>query len=169
MACAETLNTIVDDRLEVVAAGWWTESTELDLHDPGSIGASIHRAKAVTAEVERCHFIDAATWFAENIRSDDAVWLKLNCEGAECDVIDHLLDRCDVGTIRSMLVHFDVEKIPGLGERAQETRAHLVAAAVPYIEAHSIMFGRSHELKTANWLSWSEADVVGGGTATSIG
>jgi FkbM family methyltransferase len=154
------LERIADDRVEIVAAGWWHEDTELDLHDPGAIGASVAAEKALTAQVEICSFIDAAVWLQENVAPDDTVWAKLNCEGAECGVIDHLDDAGALELIDHLLVHFDVEKIPGHEHQAPVTRRRLDQSDVEWIEANRIMFGRSHAAKTANWIRWTEAGML---------
>ena len=144
----------------MVAAGWWTSTATMELHDPGAIGASVAAEKALTDEVERCQFIDAAAWIDDHVHDDDVVWLKLNCEGAECDVLDHLLDAGAMARIDHVLVHFDVEKIPSMAHRADATRRRLDAAGVDYVEPTKVFFGRSHAAKTANWLAWTEAEGV---------
>lgn len=156
-ACVDALRAIATDKTVVVPAGWWSSNTSLVLHDPGSIGASIAGAKATTELVEQCSFIDAAQWMDQNIADSDRVWLKLNCEGAECEVLNHLLDRGQLQKVAHLLIHFDVEKIPGMEDQAKVTRERLRAAAIPCKEARHIMFGRSHAAKTANWLFWTES------------
>ena len=39
-----------DDRVEVIAAGWWNADVEMNLHDPGLIGASVVPEKALTED-----------------------------------------------------------------------------------------------------------------------
>lgn len=95
-----------------------------------------------------------------NIDDADDVWLKLNCEGSECVVLNHLLDAGQLERVGHLIVHFDVEKIPELAHQAGATRSRLRHAELPYVEAGEIMFGRSHAAKTANWLAWTEAGAV---------
>lgn len=159
--CLPALRRFADDRVEVVPAGLGPRDETVALHDPGSIGASIHAGKAGGAGVEMVRILDAAAWMGDHIEAGDAVWVKVNCEGAECDLLDHLLATGEVGRIDHLLVHFDVEKIPGMAHRAAETRRRLDAAGVPWIEARKILSGRSHARKTANWLAWTEAGWLG--------
>ncbi len=133
----------------------------MDLHDPGHIGASVVQEKARTEAVQRCRFIDAAAWMRSTVETDDVVWLKLNCEGSECVVLDHLVAEGELSRVAHLLVHFDVEKIPALASHAADTRQRLVASGVEWIEADEILFGRSHAQKTANWLAWTEASRFG--------
>lgn len=150
-----------DLRVEVVPAGWWNQDTELPVFDPGSIGASIHAAKSLTSNSVMCSFLDAGEWLRENTTENDTIWLKLNCEGAECNIIDRLHDQGVLGRINYLLIHFDVEKVPGQEFRATRARDLLAESGVEVCEAKEIMFGRSHAAKTANWLAWTEAGRVG--------
>jgi len=159
--CLASIERFADERVQIVHAGWGATDTTAELHDPGEIGASIHAGKAVSTEVETIQLLDAGAWCSENLTAGDAVWLKVNCEGAECDVLDRLIDAGQISRIDHLVVHFDVEKIPGMEHRADELRGRLAASDVEWIEARSILFGRSHALKTANWLSWTEASRLG--------
>ena len=160
-ACLPAIRRFADDRVEVVNAGLGPRDETVELHDPGSIGASIHAAKAATAHVETVQLLDAAAWMQGHVDDGDTVWVKVNCEGAECDLLEHLLDTGQAQKIAHLLVHFDAEKIPGMAHRAPETRRRLDAAGVPWIEAGKILSGRSHARKTANWLAWTEAGTYG--------
>lgn len=155
-ACLPNIRRFTDDRVEIVNAGLGPRDETVELHDPGSIGASIHAAKAATADVEMVRILDAAAWMQEHLHDGDMVWMKVNCEGAECDLLEHLIDAGQAQRIDHLVVHFDVAKIPGMAHRARETRRRLDAAGVPWIEAHRILSGRSHARKTANWLAWTE-------------
>lgn len=155
------LERYADPRLTLVPAGWWTEDTELPIFDPGAIGASIHAQKAKTSTSVMCDFIDASGWLEQHIRPEDTVWLKLNCEGAECDILERLAAGGTLSRIDHILIHFDVEKVPGHEARATRGRELLAQAGVEVCEAREIMFGRSHAAKTANWLLWTEAGGVG--------
>ena len=96
-----------------------------------------------------------------HLEPDDVVWLKLNCEGSECVVLDHLDDEGVLERVDHLLVHFDVEKIPvARVRRRTDTRRRLDASGVEWIEAGEILFGRSHAKKTANWLAWTEASKL---------
>src|SRR5215211_7027575 len=156
-SCWPSLVRYADHRVEIVPAGWWNVDGDLDLHDPGQVGASLLGEKARTEQVERCRFVDAAAWLRSTLDPDDLVWLKLNCEGAECVVLDHLYEQGELRRIDHLVVHFDVEKIPSLASQAVDTRERLDAARVEWIEASTILCGRSHALRTANWLAWTEA------------
>lgn len=152
--CIEVLEAIVDDRLTVVPAGWWSADTEKVVHDPGAIGASIDARKSRGGETATCAFVDAARWMSENIAPDDVVWLKMNIEGAEVEVLDRLLTSGEIKKVSHLAVHFDIEKL-GEFEKAAEMRRRLDEAGVRWCEAKSVMFGPDDTYKVNTWLAWT--------------
>lgn len=58
----------------------------------------------------------ASTWITSNTSEDDALWIKLNCEGSEAPILRDILPL--LPRIHSIFVDFDSLKIPGMeGER----------------------------------------------------
>ena len=156
--CWEALDEVADERVTIVPFGLWSSDDTLVLHDPGMIGASLIGDKGVTGTTVEVEVIDAAKWFADNLDASDEVVVKVNCEGAECDVLDHLLASGELSKVDEMLVHFDVRKIPSQAYREGQTRAGLDAAGVPYRPAEQLFFGPNVTKKTENWLLWYHAD-----------
>lgn len=154
--CLDALNAVIDDRVAVVDAGWWSSDTEMDLHDPGTLGGSVGAARVRVGDVERCRFIDAAEWLNRHIEPGDEVWAKVNIEGAEVEVLRHLLQTGTIGLIDHLVVRFDVEKVPNERWRADELRAELRAAGVAFVEGRDVMFGRDVGARTSCWLQWTE-------------
>lgn len=159
--CWPYLEALSDQRVEICRFGLWHDDATMALHDPGAIGASVASEKALTEVTEQCQFVDAAEWFKGNVGMGDTVYCKLNCEGAECDVIDRLADAGQLTKVSHLLVHFDVKKVPSLAHRADATSRRLDESGVSWCEAQRILFGRSHAQKTANWLAWCEAGRIG--------
>lgn len=156
--CWPVLEDMADDRVDVLHFGLWNCDTTLVLHDPGMVGASLFESKrrsGTTAEVE---LKDAAVWFDENLDAADEVVMKVNCEGAECDLLDHLLESGQLSKVDELVVHFDVRKVPEQAYREVETRRGLDAAGIPYRPADDVFFGGNIYEQTANWLSWYHAE-----------
>ena len=158
--CWPELDALEDDRVEVVRAGWWTADTDLDLFDPGTLGGSISDTRVRVGDVERCRFVDASAWLGEHVTDDDEVWAKVNIEGAEVDVLAHLLDTGAVRLIDHLVVRFDVEKQPDGRAPAEAMRQRLRAAGVRYVEGRHVMFGRDQAARTVCWLEWTERDSM---------
>lgn len=158
--CWPRLEAIADERTTILPFGLWTQDAELMLHDPGTVGASLMEGKRLTTSTAVVSVRDAARWFQENISCADEVVMKVNCEGAECDLLEHLLNHGQLHKVSALLVHFDVRKIPSMRHREAETRALLDAARIPYRPAEAIFFGRNISEKTANWLAWHQSTGV---------
>lgn len=151
-ACVARLEALADERTEVVAAGLWSCDALMDIHDPGTLHASVDATASRFGDVESCRFIDAATWMGEHVTAHDEVWMKINVEAAEIAVLDRLLESGEIATVDHLVVHFDAEKV-GRSDEADEMRRRLDAAGVPYSDAADVMFGRTVEDKTICWLT----------------
>ena len=104
--------------------GLWNASCSADLHGAGGIGGSIWADKTTNVEdlnLVTCRFMRATEWFEKNISSTDLVIAKMNCEGAECDIIDDLILSGEFSKIRQILVSFDIDKIPSQQHRKLST------------------------------------------------
>jgi hypothetical protein len=42
----------------------------------------------------------ARDWFQEHVSDDDEVYVKLNCKGSECDILDDLLDSNEIRKVQ---------------------------------------------------------------------
>jgi len=155
--CVEILERIADDRLTVVPAGWWSSDAEMVIHDPGTLHASVDARASIAGEVERCRFVDAADWMAQNIAPGDQVWLKINIEGAEIEVLDRLLASGEIAKVTYLVVYFDIEMF-GESDKAAAMRARLDKAGVPWREASTVLFGRTDTAKVNTWLAWTHGD-----------
>ncbi len=155
--CWPALDALADERVEICRFGLWVCDTTMALHDPGAIGASLFSAKSIGSESTVVDLRDAAVWFTENLSTTDEVVIKINCEGAECDLLMHLLAAGKLSQVREMVVHFDVRKVDGMAPKERPVREALDAARVPYRAAETILFGRNTPEKTLNWLTWLHA------------
>lgn len=155
--CWPSIETMADERVTVCRYGLWKEPATIALHNPGSIGASIApNAHEVTQTID-CRFEDAAAWFADHVSIKDTVFVKINVEGAEADIIERLAETDQLRRIDHLLIHFDVRKSPTLAHREPALRSQLDAAGIEWISADAIEFGGVYR-GTRNWLRWCEAD-----------
>ncbi len=54
---------------------------------------------------------DLANWIKTNFSSDDNIWLKIDIEGAEYEVLKHLIDTNIISYIKKLFIEFHYEKI----------------------------------------------------------
>jgi len=149
-----------DPRITFYALGLWKETCEKPVFSPGTEGGSIFADK-VNVDPQRsttCRFVRASDWFRDYLTDADDVYVKLNCEGSEADIIEDLLDSGEYRKITSLGVTFDVKKIPSQRHREQEIRRRLEEGGYRnYVDLNS-MPGDSFRQIIRQWLSLAGAD-----------
>jgi hypothetical protein len=146
--------------VSVCRFGLWNQTTGRPLYDVGSLGASLFADKFTSARPEEtARFVRATEWFRDNVRDGDEVYLKLNCEGAECDIVEDLLASGEFARVRSAMVDPDVRKIPSLAHRERELRERLAAGGFTnYFMEEDVMVGPTHRARIQNWLRLAGAE-----------
>jgi FkbM family methyltransferase len=160
-ACWPALEAAKDKRVVVCRYGLWNRTAEHELYDPGTRGASVYADKFRTSPAhEVARFVRATDWFREHLRSDDEIYLKLNCEGAEADIVEDLLDSGELTRVRSVMIDPDVRKVPSQAHRERELRTRLAASGLAnYFTSDEVMVGATHRARTQNWLRTAGAEV----------
>lgn len=150
-----------DQRVRIEPFGLWNESCERTIFEPGRKGASIFADKdrLDTSQGEACRLVKASDWFRANVSSNDVAFLKLNCEGAECDIIDDLLDSGEYRKVRAALVFLDVVKISSQAHRAEQTRRRLAASGYSNYAFADEYLATSHRAMLHAWLRSAGAET----------
>jgi FkbM family methyltransferase len=164
--CWPALEAVHDERLAVCRFGLWNQTCERALYDPGSGGASLFPDKFKTRRPEEAaRFVRATDWFRENLGGEDEIFLKLNCEGAEFDIVEDLLESGEFARVRSAMIDPDVRKIPSVAHREQEVRERLAAGGLMnYFMEEDVMVGPTHRDRIQNWLRVAGAEQEGATT-----
>ena len=162
--CWPALESVADPRVEICRFGLWNQTTERPLYEPGSRGASLFADKfKVVPSGELCRLVRATAWFRDSLGAGDEIFMKLNCEGAEADIVEDLLDSGELARVRSVMIDPDVRKVPSLVHREAELRARLQAAGLEncFLE-EQVMIGETHRARIQNWLriAGAEDDAV---------
>jgi FkbM family methyltransferase len=145
-------------RTRIEKFGLWNKTAAVELFDPGTKGAGMwikdKRRPDLPITSELCQFQRASDWFREHIASGQKVYLKLNCEGCECDILDDLLDSGEFEKVAHAMVDFDVRKISALKHRQAETMERLAAYPAPRVMySRAAMVGETHRERIHHWLS----------------
>lgn len=119
------LEELADARTEVNMFGLWNVSERAKLYNIGAQGASLWQRPERPVENEVCKFQRASDWLRDNTTALDIVWMKINTEGAELDIVTDLLDSGTIARIRHLLVMWDARKIPELEPRLNSVRDRL--------------------------------------------
>ncbi len=116
-------------KVTIIKQGLWSETCEMNLHNEGSQGGTVHEDYKTTCAPEpritKCQFIKASNWFSENISADDEVFLKINAEGSECAIVLDLLDSGEYDKVKALLIDFDVRKSPSQKHKEAELREQM--------------------------------------------
>lgn len=159
-ACWPAIEAIDDPRVELCRFGLWRETIERELHDPGTQAASIFddfESEQHTAETTTIRLVRACDWIAENVSEGDVVFMKLNCEGAEVDIVDDLLDAGEFGKLYNAMITFDVRKSSSLRGKELPLRRRLQRGRHENVcYAEDVMRGATHTDRIHHWL-----DLVG--------
>lgn len=152
--CWPKLKALADSRVRIERFGLWDKTCEKDIFQPGTKGAGIWKKDNGRSDVtELCQFVKASDWFRENLQPGDEVFLKLNCEGAECDILDDLLDSGEFELVSFVMIDFDVRKISAEAHREAETRLRLAGYGFPRVAtSKEVMRGETHQDRIKNWL-----------------
>jgi FkbM family methyltransferase len=158
--CWPALESVADSRVTVCRFGLWNATREHPLYDPGSRGASVFADKFKERPTdELARFVRATDWFRENLAEGDEIYLKLNCEGAECDIAEDLLDSGELARVRSVMIDPDVRKIPSQEHRERELGERLRGAGLTnYFMERDVMVGDTHRARVQNWLRVAGAE-----------
>ncbi len=153
----EKLNLLAAGRRNVTLLqfGLWNKNAQQKIYSPGTLAGSIFSGHTDIdeAKFELCEFVKASEWFAQNINSDDEVYAKLNCEGAEADILLDLLQSEQIFKIKNVAIDFDVRKVKGL-ENAQEQvlESFEKQKFTAYSLCEDAMRGPTHLVRVQSWL-----------------
>ncbi len=122
--------------------------------NPGDLGASTKHSGQPGNWIEtECNFVEATRFFRDNIQPDDFVLMKLNCEGAECDILNNLIDSGEISKLHNVMIDFDVRKFKALENEEHRLLARFQSIGFNrYSLAVKVMLGKTHQARIANWL-----------------
>jgi FkbM family methyltransferase len=152
--CQSILTRFTDSRLKLVPAGLSNKSGEATLYGPGLLGASVYQDKRQFVphhiSTETIKLIRASDWLRSSIPTDAEVYLKLNCEGSECDVLIDLLNAGAIHQIKSIYVDFDVRKVTSQAHKQEFVERRLTDLRLSYFTPESL--GCRGNVAVEKWL-----------------
>ena len=138
-AC-KIIRKINDNRLVVIEAALSNKDGVAQLFNSGSLAASLfkdapdyHPSRLPTdKDIESIQTIDTARFISLYTSSCDKVWIKLNCEGSELDILASLIEAGLNDRIANALIDLDAIKIPSLQAKCQRVMALVQEIKMPY-------------------------------------
>ena len=125
---ASRINLIKDKRVEVNNFALGSSNEQKILYGSGLIGASIYSEKKGNSLVssETIMVKNASQELGKYITPSNVVFLKLNCEGSEIEILQNLNDSGLLNNIDYIYVDWDARKILSLQEWYLEFRKELL-------------------------------------------
>ena len=136
------------------------------LFNSGSLGASLFKdapdyqpSRLQTDKaVESIQLIDAAKFINAYTASCDSIWLKLNCEGSELDIITSIIESGLNDRIANALIDLDAKKIPSLQAKWQPVMSLVEETKLPYSLPEDVQYGMvTNYGGIRNWLLQAKA------------
>lgn len=101
--------------------------------------------------VTSVEIMDAAAYFDSLPEGD--IFCNMNCEGAELPILTRLLDTGTIQRINSLLVDFDIRKVPGLELEEEDLRTGLDMSGITWTSEYPLPRPDvSHQEQIALWL-----------------
>lgn len=168
-ACVSKLKRLKGAGVTILPFGLAGKTKKATIHNAGTLGASMYSDSEWTTEnkldlcpygsTEECEFVRASDWFRNWITEGDFVIMKLNCEGAECDILWDLIVEDEIKKVSFLNVAWDIELFPGQEHRRKEIEKALKIMKVKFIKSDLVYeppFDFSpylpHAAYTAYWL-----------------
>ena len=153
-ACAAALESYraADPRIEICRFGLGSRTEKIALSNPGTVGASVVGNPDDPSEY--VDIVDAAEWFRSNLEPSDFIVVKTNCEGAEVDIVNRLLDEGLFGWAVTFLITFDIRDYREHRYKEGEVRRRLKESGLSnYCFADDVMIGSTHLKRIEHWLA----------------
>ena len=143
-----------DKRIQICNFGLSNKNEEVKLFEAGTLSGSIFKREDIDkSNSEIIKLVDTQEWFNKNIKSDDLVFVKINCEGSEVDILDSLIEGGGINNIYSVLITFDIREFEKLQHKEIEIRRRLKDKKLTnYCFSDHMMIGNTHEKRIKNWL-----------------
>ncbi len=151
-------DAIRSGRLQIHAVGLAAEDGTATLFgDNSGGGASLFSEHASNSEhpgAATIPLMRATRFFESELRCSDIVLMKLNCEGAEGQILCDLAESGEIHKISNVMIDFDLFKVRGRKAEPYAVLEKLKQVGFSRYElCFDVMVGKSHQARIRNWLS----------------
>jgi FkbM family methyltransferase len=162
---ARRLRNINDPKVTIVQACLSNRNGSTPVHHAGTLAGTMFADGPVYGEGGAdimAAMISAAVFAEMFLASADFVRIKLNCEGAEVDIIESLLDAQCEAILVNALIDFDAHKIPSLSFRLTKIIERLSNLGINYLTPPQCQYGMVNNYGAVrNYLLCSGAQLEG--------
>lgn len=135
---------ITDKRVTVVQAALTKRDGATQMYHAGTLAGTIYHdgpEYGGSGNNIVVPAIAAATFLKMFVAPEDFVRVKLNCEGAELEIVESLLETGSAWVLNHSLIDFDAAKIPSLAPRLEDTISRLKDADITYLTPPECQYG----------------------------
>ena len=151
------LDELKADKLQLHNFGLFSEDKDIPLYNSGQVGASIYRRNLKdNPDVEIIHLVSASNWIISNLDLNKEIFLKLNCEGSEVDILQNLIDSNLIEMFAAIYIDFDIRKFPGQEYRRELLETQLDNLKINYVSWEEIQLALSESEKQIPFFSFSK-------------
>lgn len=138
----ERVSYIRDPRLVLKNMALGARNESVDLYSSGALGASVFKDKRGldTNEIERINIRNASDELREILENEDEIFVKINCEGGELDILEDLMKSNLIFQINHLYVDWDARKIPSLAAQYTATRSKVEGLNIDLVSSDSLSF-----------------------------
>jgi FkbM family methyltransferase len=152
-----------DNRIHICNFGLGDKNSKKKLYASGTLRGSIYKQNSEDDKInsEIIEIVNTSEWYSNNINKDDLVFIKLNCEGSEIDILNNLIDSGLIRDIYNILITFDIREFKEYQDEEIKLRKRLKANnLINFCFADNVMIGNTHEKRIENWLKIFGADKI---------
>ena len=122
------------------------------------VGASLYEGARRHAEqdIDRsltatCAFVEASDYFRQHFVRNDLLVVKMNCEGAEVEILKNLLESGEIFKIASVMIDFDARRIKDMRTEPYKLIKRFRKQGFRNYNLHfEVMLSGTYEIR--NWL-----------------
>ena len=135
--CIKVLKKFRSKKVKIFQIGLSNRNGEAKFYGSGSLGASIYSDKKFhegSTNPIVIQLADATDFIIKQSKPDDDLFIKMNCEGGEADILDSMISSGVVTRCVSLYIDFDIRKIPSQSNREVKIREDLKALGINYVD-----------------------------------
>lgn len=123
-------------------------------------GASLfseHASNSTHPGMTKIKLMRASHFFQTELSKSDLVLMKLNCEGAEGQILCDLATSGEIHKVSNVMIDFDLFKVKGRRSEPYAVLEKLKSVGFDRYElCYDVMLGKTHQERIRNWLSFAD-------------
>ena len=135
--CIKVLTKFRSKKVKIFQIGLSNRNGDAKFYGSGSLGASIYSDKKFhegSTNPIVIQLADATDFIIKQTKPDDDLFIKMNCEGGEADILDSLISSKLISRCVSLYIDFDIRKIPSQSSREANIRSDLMNLGVKFMD-----------------------------------